>query len=495
MKIFSLLLVLGAALLARPARAYLVGPAPELTALNASSSLVAKVTALSSQDAKDASFEIYGGFVANQTRFRVVSVLKDDTKTVVPDGAIEFRHYAPFSEREPFRAMYVPHYYRFVPGRSYLLWAKKSADGWQQFSMAPTEFQQQGALLAPDDAPVAGQIRGVIWQQTNALLRSSAAADQIAAMEILSAMSRPFVGSALDGTDDFRRVEVIAEIAPLIASDNSEVALTAIGVARLDARRAIEPLLAATRADSVAVRVAALDALAPAKTAAVENRAREAARDDDARVGAAGLRLLGTFPDEPTRTAWKLALASDDKTRVAGAIEGIRIARAAPLLPDLAALLNNANADIQQQAANAMLSFPDASAQTWWKKASAHPQWGPVFIVKLAQNSRETANYLTQLTRIVARKREPVTSGQSALYGSRRVLLNYLNEQTRADLQKPGKFTAVYDALETPGDIGQSLDLYRFYQKSGLKTRAQTLREQEELANPQVKSWFDEVEK
>ncbi len=495
MKNFSLLLVLGAALLARPARAYLVGPAPGLGALNASSALVAKVTALDAQPVEDASFQVLPGFVVTQTRFRVVSVLKDETGKVAPGGEIEFRHYAPISDSERVFAMYVPHYYRFVAGRSYLLWAKKSADGWQQFSTAPTQFQQQGALLAPDDAPVAGQISDVIWQQTNALLRSPKASDQVSALGVLNAMSSVRVGGSLGGTGDFRAVPVLDAMAPLIGSQNSDVALAAIALARLDAARVTDLLIAATFRDDSAVRVAALDALRPVKTAAVETRAREAAREAEARVGAAGLRLLGTFPDATTRATWKRAFAGANAPLIMGAIEGVRIARDAPMLPALAALLDNANADVQQQAANAMLGLPAASAQSWWKKASAHPHWGPVFTVKLAENSRDTAAYLAALTAIVARDREPVTSGQSAVYASRRLLLQYLGAQTRADLQKPGKFTAIYDALQTPDDLGQTLDLYRLYRKNGLKTRAQNVRARAETANPQYKSYFEDAAK
>ena len=495
MKIFSVVLLFCALMLARPARAYLVGPAPNLAGLNASSALVAKVTALSSETVEDASFQQLSGFVVNQTRFRVVSVLKDETNGVVKDDEIEFRHYAPISDRESIYAMYVPHYYRFTPGRSYLLWARKSADGWQQFSTAPTFFQQQGALLAPDDAPVGGNIKNVIWQQTNALLGSPDAKDQRAAIEILGAMSAGMRQRIWFSTGDFRSAEVLDAIAPLIESPDDAVAQAAVGTANLNAVRVAAPLLAATRAASNQTRAAALDALRPVKTSAVEARARETAFDADPIVAAAALRLLGTFPDQTTRATWKRVLQSDDETRQLGAIEGVQIAHDAPMLPVLAVLLDDKNEGVQQGAANAMLAFPAATAKNWWEKERKHPKWGPVFVVKLAQNSRDTAAYLPELMRVVSQNREPVTSGQLAVYSSRSLLLEYLRAQTRASLRVPGRFTAIYDALETsrktPGDVGQAVNLYEFYQSQGLKTRAQNLRARVEADTPQYKVWFE----
>lgn len=491
MKIFSVVLFFCAMILARPARAYLVGPAPNLAGLNASSALVAKVTALSDETVEDASFEQLSGFVVNQTRFRVVSVLKDETKSVTPGSEIEFHHYAPISDRPKIFAMYVPHYYRFVSGRSYLLWAKKSADGWQQFSTAPTMFQQQGALLAPDNAPVQGDVKGVIWQQTNALLGSPNAKDQLAAIEILGAMSSGMRQRILFSTGDFRSAQVLDAIAPFIESPDDAVAQAAVGTANLNAVRVAAPLLAATRAASNLTRAAALDALRPVKTSAVEARAREAVSDADSGVAAAALRLLGTFPGESTRASWKRALGGTDTTVRLGALEGVQIAHDAPMLPVLVGLLDDADARVQQGAANAMLGFPAETAKIWWEKERQHPKWGPVFVVKLAQNSRDTAAYLPGLTRTVAQNREPVTNGQLAVYQSRDLLLEYLRGQKRDALHQPGRFTAIYDALETPDNFAQMFNLYNFYRTQGLKTRAQKLRARTEAENPQYKNWFE----
>ena len=492
MKNLLCLVLLCLAILASPARAYLVGPAPNLAGLNASSPLIAKVTALDSEAVEDALFQKLPLFAVKQTRFRVVSILKDETKSVVPGSEIAFRHYAPTSGKTSIFAMYVPHYYRFVPGRSYLLWAKKSADGWQQFSTAPTEFQRQGALLAPDDAPVEGDIKNVIWQQTNALLGSPDAEDQVAAIETLGAMSSGMNQRIWFSTGDFLSAQVLDAIAPFIESPDDAVAQAAVETANLNAVRVAAPLLAATRAVSNQTRSAALDALRPVKTSAVEARAREAVGDADPIVAAAALRLLSTFPGETTRATWKRTLQNADETRRLGAIEGVQIAHDAPMLPVLAALLDDKNERVQQGAANAMLAFPAATAKNWWEKERKHPKWGPVFVVKLAQSSRDTAAYLPELMRAVAQNREPVTSGQLAVYQSRDLLLEYLRGQTRDALHQPGQFTAIYDALEAPSDLGQTLSLYQFYRSQGLKTRAQNLRARTEAKEPRYKDYFEQ---
>jgi hypothetical protein len=112
----------GAAVLAWTgvALGYLVGLPLSLEKLESEADLVFKGTAISSELAQDEWFKPYAGFVAKETEFRIISVLKGE----VPVAKLRFRHYD--EDKLPQGRMFQPQYYHFEAGRTYLVFAKRS---------------------------------------------------------------------------------------------------------------------------------------------------------------------------------------------------------------------------------------------------------------------------------------------------------------------------------------------------------------------------------
>ena len=93
---------------------YAVGPPLSLEKLTAEADLVFKGTAVASEPVQDEWFKPYIGFVARETEFKAISVLKGDAA----GAKLRFRHY---DEGElPQGRMFQPQYYHFEAGRTYI---------------------------------------------------------------------------------------------------------------------------------------------------------------------------------------------------------------------------------------------------------------------------------------------------------------------------------------------------------------------------------------
>ena len=101
------------------ARGYLLGPALSLEKLAKKADLVFKGTAISSGPVRDKAFEPYPDFVARETLFQVISILKGQR----PGDQLMFRHYD--EDPRPQGHSFQPQFYHFEPGRTYVVFAKK----------------------------------------------------------------------------------------------------------------------------------------------------------------------------------------------------------------------------------------------------------------------------------------------------------------------------------------------------------------------------------
>ena len=207
------------------ARAGGVAPLLPIEKINDKAQLIVKVTALSIEKAEPKSLLAgrFSGPVEAVTRFNVVSVLKGDLKA---NDEFDFHHRSSPQNYPLIISGSTGAIYEFVPGRSYLLWVTRDADKWSSLELygAAFAFGNNGALLAPDDAPVTGDIKQIVWQQMNALLESKKRADVLKGISYLAHMMQRTGQHDVDHSGDFKNADVAHAIEPLLKSDDAKIA-------------------------------------------------------------------------------------------------------------------------------------------------------------------------------------------------------------------------------------------------------------------------------
>ncbi len=342
---------------ALPARAYRAEEPVPLGKLDVQSSLIVKATALGSEPIRDAltgaPLKLKGTpYALSQTRFQIISVLKGQ---LAPGDELKFRHYS-FDSAFDNIWIYSVRSYNFQAGRTYLLWASREGDNWQPFSPYDSNFHDQGALLAPDNAPVEGEIRAVVWSQIQGLLASPRNGDVKIGLRYLTLMRRRDANS-YETTGDYPSDQVAQTLRPLLSSSDSSVATTAMRVAKFDAPRFAAELLANANSPDANVRAAALSALSLVATPASEARVRAAVLDRAPDVAGVALGSLGAFPGAATRATWKRWAGSDEPARRIGVARGIARARDAELLPILQTLTRDADKQVRAAAKSALWMY------------------------------------------------------------------------------------------------------------------------------------------
>ena len=357
----TLLLALVLGVFALPARAFRADEPFPLGKLDVQSSLIVKATALESEPIRDdltaEPLRLNGSpYALMQTRFRIISAIKGRLQ---PGDEINFRHYS-FDLNFRGGWTYSPRNYRFAAGRSYLLWANREKDSqsWQPFSPYDSSFASQGALLAADAAPVDGVIRDVVWNQIQGLLASPKTGDANTGLRYLSVMRRRDAGTS-ETTGDFANDQVAEALRPLLQSNDVDVAVLSMRVAKFDAARFADELLENSRVPDFNIRAAAIDALSGVATPESETRIRAAVLDDSPDVAASALRSLAAFPDDQTRATWKRWAESDEPARRIGVAQGIARAHDAPMLPTLQTLTRDADKTVSNAAKTALWMYQE----------------------------------------------------------------------------------------------------------------------------------------
>lgn len=180
---------------------YAVGQAQSLEVMASHADLIVKAVATSTTIMAGSNLDSLGrfnpdasgvisnykayGFDVEATELRVISCLKGETTGPV----IQFVHYGMGHGA----MMYEPQHYSFIPGRAYVVFAKQgSIPGmWTQLWKNHTEMDDQGVMLAADDAPVAqGDIKSVMRNELLKLLRSTRPGDSAYATRYLDEMIR-----------------------------------------------------------------------------------------------------------------------------------------------------------------------------------------------------------------------------------------------------------------------------------------------------------------
>lgn len=472
--LLSFTLSSGVAVQAYPANRQLTLPE-----LNAEADLVVKVTAISNDPVTDEKPEpeTSWGYRVADTRFRVVSVLKGETK-----GATEitYRHLTRPLFGGSVEQWFSIFGFDFTPGRSYLLWANDSGAGWRQFETSQNNSFAVSALLAPDDAPVSGAITDVVWNQTVGLLQSAEQEDVRTGISNLTKLNRQNRKALAAETGAYSNAALVAAVAPFIESSDRWTALGAMRAAAMAPATVMPQLMRVSRGENGEFRLNAVYALSAAKTPASWARVREMTQDDSPDVRAMALDLLKSLPNDETRAIWRRA-AHDPDIQVRKRITYIVTStQDEAMLPTLGEMLRDSSPEIAKSAAEELLRILPDKARSWWEKERAHPLYGDDFILKLAENAPDISSYLPDLTRIVAD-----TSGANDKRLLRigrdtrgwELLFAYLQKQPAITPENSGRTQAIFGALETPDQLTtyNLQRLKKFYGDNGLTQRAQNL--------------------
>jgi hypothetical protein len=492
------------------ALAYVVGPALGLVKLAARADLVFKGTAVSSQQVQDDWFKPCAGFIATETEFKVISVIKGDA----PGATLRFHHYDESQPPQP--RMFQPQYYHFQPGRAYLVFAKRSetAGCFRQLQANHTAKEDQGVLWCPDNQPVlAKTVKEAIWKELTLMLTSANATNVTYAIHQLDQMSgRP---EDFGATQDFDRTNVMNAIHSLMTDSNVQAAQAAIaavgshnpylsdertihwlatvggadvpGMGKMDPRmrnvggelywRELVALANSQAANEI--RASAIQALGLVREPSLRKCIERWLADPAAAVRAAATLLLADFPG-PESCKHLVALASDVAPEVrACAARAAGFAQQVEAADTLAKLLADREVKVRTSAAISLLSFSPTNKVIAgiFQANLENEEFKPMFLIALAREKPD--GYLNALVRAVEQKTEPRNfwGGQIPAFTAWEILFRYLQGQ-RAEVVASGKLDRYLDAVEMVGNYSSSepRDIYAFYLQRGMTERAKKSR-------------------
>ena len=496
------------------AAAYPVGPSLSLEELIAQADFVGKVTVLESKPLSDAWFDKVAAFEPTETRLKVLATYKGKAG----GETIALRHYGPANESQPY--MYMPQFYRFERGRTYILFAAKTEQEgvFRQLWKQHKAQEDQGVFLAADSEPrVDKSIKEAIFAELTGLLKSAAAADVKYGLSHLDLLS----GGTYHGQKDFDREEVLDHTKRLLNHKDNEVVVAAVRVMGSNnpymSSEYIPGWLAtigrgdipgfgawdrsqenlggklywkqlAAIADSpapAATRGLAIRALGRAEEPAILPLAQRWTADADPQVRQAATVLLGDFKGDFDPAVFaKLAADAQPAVRV-GAAQAIGLGQFREQIPTLGKLLADGDPDVQAAAALSLLSFSTADSGDVLRANLKHPQFHPLFVNALAR--ADAGRYLDELAEIIKKKKEPESfwGGRIPWGVSWELLFFYVQRQPPAQV-RGGQLDKVLDALEYPasGDpkgpsyysSSEPRDLYALYLQRGMTERAAKFR-------------------
>ncbi len=413
--------------------------------------------------------------------------------------------------------MFMPQHYEFTPGRSYILFAKKTDSPalFSQLWMNHTSKSDQGLLLAANDLPLrARSVKEACWLNLLELQVSANAEDVVYALRQLDQMSGDKSSEWFMDLKDFPREDVVELVRPLLATQNAKTLAAAIEVAgsrnphtSTDAQfwlvtvgKGHLPGFAARdpKVTNLAGRLlwreltAVADSRAPAnlRASAVRALGRSAvpelptllqqwARDDQPLIREAALVLLADFPGETSQHLIQNAAADHAAEVRQGAAQAIGFGQFTSLVSLLDKLLKDDSFAVRQAAAMSLLSFSLAASGEVLRQNIRDTEYHTLFVNALAAS--DAAPYLTNLQGIILKNLEPAHfwGGRIPAVDSWDILFKYLQSRPPEELQS-GKLDTSLDALEKLKWYGSSepRDLYALYLQRGLTRRARAFREQ-----------------
>ena len=511
------------------ARGYLVGPPLGLEKLAATADLIFKGTVVSSGPVQDEWFKPCPGFVAQETRFKVISVIKGDP----PGVTLRFRHYD--ESPQPQGRMYEPQYYHFQSNRTYLVFARKTEDAaiYRQLWASHTGIEDQGVLLCADNKPVmAGTVKEAFWSELTLMLKGSDVSNVTYAIRQLDQMSGG--RGEFDGTRDFDRTNVLTAVHDLMADANSEVSQAAIavigshnpylsdertdywlatvgsadvpGLSKMDPKmrniggelywKDLNSIAAGKR--PAATRALAIRALGLVRKPALREPINGWLVDMEPEVRAAAAVLLADFPG--TNANQQLTVLAGDPMPVVRSCvaRAIGFSQQKELVDVLGGMLADEDRTVRRVASVSLLSFsPKSEGVAGVFRANlGNTEFEPLFLNALA---RETPDqYLDALARVLEKKPEPTNwgGGEIPAFTAWKILFKYLQDQPPGTLAA-GKMDRYLDAIEKVGNYSSSepRDIYAFYILSGMPERATKFRERaNKVASYDLDYFFKQVD-
>ncbi len=426
--------------------------------------------------------------------------------------------------------MFEPQFYQFAPGRSCILFAKKTdrGDVFQQLWENAHTKEDQGLVRAADNTTHGKlAIRDVIWTELTKLLASENRDDTLYAIDQLNQMS----GGGYDKINDFDRAKVLELIEPFIRSQGAEIAKSAIsvlgsrnpylspdyapawlatigkghidgwGTGEVVENRGAKPfwrsLVAVAEGDQPAeIRGLAILALGRTQEPELQDHLSRWLKDPEPLVRRAAAILLTDFPDLATdETIDRLMKDAEPPVRI-GVARAIGFGQWADRVPQLAVLLNDSNPDVAEVAAMSLLSLPLESTRATMEANLEHSEYRPLFVNALARDNPQ--KYLEALSDIIRHDRRPEHWwGGSIPWGVSWNLLFDYAQQRPAEL-KQGKLNDILDAMESPDYFSSSepRDLYALYVQQGMTARAKTFRAAcRKRLTYDIDYFFDQVDK
>ncbi|MBN1360784.1 MAG: HEAT repeat domain-containing protein [Sedimentisphaerales bacterium] len=522
-----LVLLLGASLVS----AYPVGPALSLEKLIVEADVIFKGTAASSQPVQDDWFKPYSGFLARETRFKVLSIVKGEG----PNSELAFRHYD--MDPAPLQGYsFMPQYYHFEPGKSYIVFAKKTetAGVLRQLWANHKAKRDQGVVQCPDDRPLElAPIKQVLWTELTAMLKSSTASDVTYAVGQLDQMSgglrlfnalsdfdREDVLEALGGLIDSDEPKIARAVLPVIGSHNPYLSdsetlhwLATVGAAEVPGIGKRDPEIGnlggqlyvrhlVTLADSdgsAETRAMAIRALGLVRESGLLASIERWLADPAPAVRAAGTLLLADFPSPQMRQRLT-TLAGDPAPQVRACMaRAAGFAQPVELADVLATLLVDTDRKVREAAAMSLLSFSpkdEAIAKVFTANLD-NDEFKPLFLIALAREN--PAGYLDALATAVEQKTEPKNfwGGQIPALTAWQILFRYLHTQPIGRIRS-GELDRYLDALEQVGNYSSSQprDVYAFYVLCGMMERANRYRQKaKETLSYDIDYYFKKVDK
>jgi len=494
------------------AQGYPVGPAVSLEKLTEEADIIFKGIPVSSGPVQDEWFKPYPGFHVRETQFNVVSVIKGGW----PGDKLMFRHYD--EDPQPNGRMFMPQYYHFETGRTYVVFAKSAgpAGVFRQLWMYHKMKEDQGVLLCADDKPVATKIvKEVLWSELMAMLASATDSNVVYAIGQLDQMSGG--RSGFDSLSDFDRKDVLVAVRGCMKSRESKIAqaaidlvgshnpymsdertlfwLATVGSAEVPGIGKMDPKMKNAGGELYWEDLVVLaDGKAPNETRAMAIRAlglvgeplfekpiERWLADPVPDIRASAALLLADFPGQET-CSLLTALAGDAAPEVRACVaRAVGFGQKAEMADVLAKLLADEEFKVRQTAAMSLLSFSPKNEAIGeiFRANIENEEFNPLFLNALAREN--PADYLDALARAVVEKTEPKRfwGGQIPAFTAWEILFRYLQAQSDDEVRS-GKFDRYLDAIEKVGNYSSSepRDMYAFYVQRGMTERSKKFRQE-----------------
>ena len=490
---------------------YMVGPPMILEKLTAEADIIFKGAVLSSGPVQDEWFKPHPGFVAQETQFTVISVIKGD-----PQGAtLRFRHYD--ESPQPQGRMFQPQYYHFQSNKTYIVFAKKTEDAaiYRQLWASLRGKEDQGVLLCSDNKPVMTKnVKEVLWNELMLMLKDTEASNVTYAVRQLDQMSGG--RNEFAGTQDFDRTNVLMVVHDLMTNSNSRIAQTAIAVvgshnpylsdertdfwlatvgsAEVPGLAKMDPKMKNTGGqlywkdlESIAdgehpaeTRALAIRALGLVREPALRNPINRWLVDTEAAVRAAATVLLADFPGTDSNQQLLVIAGEPDPVVRSCVARAIGFSQQTKLVEVLGKLLTDRNSATRRVASVSLLSFSpkNESVARVFRANLGNEEFAPLFLNALARENPD--QYLDALARVLEDKPEPRNwgGGEIPAFTAWKILFKYLQAQPSETLNS-GKMDRYLDAMEKVGNYSSSepRDIYAFYRLNGMPERAKKFRE------------------